>query len=744
MRILLKHKLRSIFYSPEYHIFSFIFLAVCGLIFSGSFFLLARADMAYLKETLPFILMFFIAAVNAKGLNLGIGNYGHDAIFSLPVTEKDIIFSQWLAVFLASSAAFSFFVFYFIAVYALGNPDPGETAGFLTAFFLCSAFFSSVSVYFSSCFSTQPYSYAYSSVFLLLFFLLESAAQLLPQKIASNLSFLWPYPRLENMMLGMLDVSDIIYFISFTFLFLFLAEEKLKKERNPGNGFYAVKNISAVLLSVSLPLIFSIAPLSMDLTENKIYSLSQASKEASKRLKNNFLIEFYRSDELAPELETQAVHIERLLKKFASFSQKIKFEKIVVSSQEQKDRAILNSISPVRLEIISNDRLEEKEIFLGVSFKHLDRKKSIAFLPDASFLEYELVSAAFSMTAEKKKKLIFLKDCGLDFKDLPPYIKENLANLYEIRTLRPTELEKENRESVLLVWGPQKPIDEKELASIEAFLVSGGRAVIALDVKKPDATMSRALDNYCGLERFFEVNGAKIENFTILDQDCERIRTVSDSGPGYTYYPAYPLIKNINQSHPVLKSIKLFSLPFCSPVSISQRPGIKIEILASSSQSSWIKSSHKYHSISPFSQEMKKNPDDRNGPFAAAVSMEGRFGPDPYLEKKYGNFFSAEKQPSAVILITSSKFLYYPSSFTLANYSVFLNFAEYISGYGYLSQLRAKSDRNRPLKQIPLEIRRALKYSVFFTPLIFCLAAAFYFLRKRKNEDALTMRRFSK
>lgn len=730
VNILSSKKLKSFFLSFQYYFFMFLFLLICGLIFSNSFFFLGRSDAAYLKEALPFILIFFVPAFACKGPEYAVSGFNRERIFSLPVSDTEIVISHWFSSFAAAAANFILFAFYFSAAYVLGAPDNGETAGFFIGAVLLASFFSSAGVFFSVISSTFFYSYAYSVLFLILISFLEIFSPLLPSAFRF-LSYAGFLNRFEYLASGFIRLEDAAYFFIFTSLFIFLAVENLKIRRGATCKKSFIKQITAFIFACLLTAGVSHIKIKADITENKSYSLSSQTKKSVSQLKENFVIEFYKSPNLPPQLESQAFYAEIILKEFAQLNEKVKLEIIYVDSQKNRDRAILNSVSPVKFEIISEDRTEQTQGFLGLSLKYLDKKKSVPFLSDASFLEYELISSLISLT-QPKKNLIFLKNTGISPDFINPYAIEKLKDIYEIKTLSAKEIFQETKESVMVIMGPDKPLPEKELAITQSFISSGGKALIAPDIRKPDEYMNRTYDNYCGLERFFEVNGAKIENFLIMDKDCDYVRINSPSGVSEVSYPLYPAIRNINRTHPAFKNINRFFLPLSSPISLSQKEGVTLSPLAFSSPASWIRTSNKYHSISPFSQELIKNDDDKRGPFAVAVLLNGFLTPDPYLLSKYPSFFREHKKETAVLLISGSKFLYYPSSGAFENLSLFLNCLEYLSGYHQLSNLRAKSDRIRPLIYVADSDRLKIKYAIFFIPLLFCAALFIYVYKKRK------------
>ncbi|GAB4033677.1 MAG: hypothetical protein Fur0012_13560 [Elusimicrobiota bacterium] len=506
---------------------------------------------------------------------------------------------------------------------------------------------------------------------------------------------------------------------------------------------------AAVIITVCLNLFFSAIPFRLDITDEKIYSVSNAAKEQTAGLSDNLIIEFFRSDNLPSQINTEAGHEENFLKEYSRTSKRIKVEKIIVKDESSRHRAIRTGIAAVRFDVIEKEKFQQSEGFLGFALKYMDRKEVIPFLPQSSFLEYELVSAVKKLTQKTKRKLYLISDYGFIPEFIPESTRRAIENIYELHSARAIDLLKADENSCLLIIGPQKPIPEKDLAIIESYILSGHTAFLALDVKIADIRNMTARDNYTGLERFLEINGIKLRNYLVLDESSQNIQLSSRQGSYMVsntvkYYPLLR-ISAFDRSNPVTRNMSSFTMPFSSPVEISSSTRLSVLPLAYSSPLSWIKTSQKYHSINPLSDAMEISKEDEKGPFVLAALIKGKFIADY-------NFLSSQgikKNPqdsldSSVILFSGSKFIYSRTETDFENAAVFLNSLDLLNSESLFMQLRTKGSVYRPLIEIPSAKKMALKYFSFLLPLFMVLAAAVYSWVRRARKAQAAARRFSK
>ena len=188
------------------------------------------SNMDIFFEIAPLLFLLFIPAVSMKVFTEEYASGTMETLATKPITSFQIVLSKFLAVF--SLVLFTIIptLIYVISTYyigeSLGNLDlAGILGSYFGLIFLC-ALFSSVSIFASSIASNQIISFILAILLNTLFyfgfdvlseFSFFQNIDLIIQQIGVSYHY-------EMMSKGLLKFSDIIYFLSFTFLFIKLTE----------------------------------------------------------------------------------------------------------------------------------------------------------------------------------------------------------------------------------------------------------------------------------------------------------------------------------------------------------------------------------------------------------------------------------------------------------------------------------------------------------------------------------------
>jgi len=177
----------------------------------------------------------------------------------------------------------------------------------------------------------------------------------------------------------------------------------------------------------------------IDLSKGKIYTLSDSSKEVVKQLPDRLVIKAYFTKQLPGQLADAKRFTQDLLSEYQAYSKgKLRFEFIDPSSEEGlKKEAQKNRISPVSVRVVENDKLEIREVFLGLAFLYQDKTETIPVIQNTQGLEYDITSTIKKITSTGMKKVAFfeIKD-EKEFVPNPrdPYGNQNENDKY--KTLR--------------------------------------------------------------------------------------------------------------------------------------------------------------------------------------------------------------------------------------------------------------------------------------------------------------------
>jgi ABC-2 type transport system permease protein len=231
---LFKKELMSYFNSPIAYIFIAVFLMVGNWLFFDGFFLMERADMRSYFQLLPWMFLFLAPAVTmrlwAEEKKLGTIEF----LLTLPVTNWQVVLGKFLG-----SLVFVFITLLLsaglpITVSLLGNPDPGPiVAGYLGALFLGGAYLA-LGIFMSSLTKNQIVAFVLALVACFSAFIIGADFVLagVPSSVAPVMRFLGLGAHFHDIAKGVIDSKDIIYYLSFIFLFLWLNVKVLENRSN--------------------------------------------------------------------------------------------------------------------------------------------------------------------------------------------------------------------------------------------------------------------------------------------------------------------------------------------------------------------------------------------------------------------------------------------------------------------------------------------------------------------------------
>ena len=196
------------------------------------------ADMDIFFTTAPLFFLLFIPAISMRVFTEEYTSGTIETLITNPITSLQIVLAKFLAVFILVLFTILPTLIYVVSIYYLGesvgNLDlAGVMGSYFGLIFLC-ALFSSISVYSSSVSSNQIVSFAFAISLTTLFYF--------GFNVLSELSFFQNYDlfiqqigisfHYETMSKGLIKFSDIIYFLSFTILFIKLTELVINERKS--------------------------------------------------------------------------------------------------------------------------------------------------------------------------------------------------------------------------------------------------------------------------------------------------------------------------------------------------------------------------------------------------------------------------------------------------------------------------------------------------------------------------------
>ncbi len=231
VKIIATRELKSFFTSPVAYIVTALFLIAVGVFFYSTFFLNKRAELRVFFSILPYAFMIFIPALTMRLFAEEQKTGSIETLMTLPITEKQVVFGKYFAVFITGSAMLLPTLFYVITLTFFGKPDFGPIiGGYLGAILLC-AVYCSIGIFASSITKNQIIAFFVALAISAVFTLIDLFLIFLPGNLSTVFSFFSVVTHFKSIARGILDSRDLIYLLSLVIIFLLLTIKSQEARR---------------------------------------------------------------------------------------------------------------------------------------------------------------------------------------------------------------------------------------------------------------------------------------------------------------------------------------------------------------------------------------------------------------------------------------------------------------------------------------------------------------------------------
>lgn len=228
-----KREVQAYFYQPIAYVLIGLFFLISSIYFTmGTVYYGRSAEMNSLLQNVIFLFTFIIPILTMRILTEDRKNGTEVLLVTSPVNITQIVLGKFLASFTVFLMMFASTLIYLVILYILGGkPEVPMLIGGYLAFLLVGAAFISIGVFASSLTENQIVAAIISFVILLLVNLLDAIISFTSGILAKILDAFSLLSRYSDMNSGILDFTSIIYYLSFTAVFLFLTTRVIDKRR---------------------------------------------------------------------------------------------------------------------------------------------------------------------------------------------------------------------------------------------------------------------------------------------------------------------------------------------------------------------------------------------------------------------------------------------------------------------------------------------------------------------------------
>ena len=259
----------------------------------------------------------------------------------------------------------------------------------------------------------------------------------------------------------------------------------------PVSGFLAA---AVLFVAINILAGATLRHVRLDLTENRLYTLSDGSRQLLRGLKDPIRLKLFYSAALSnryPQLRLYGERVRELLEEYAALSGGRVTLEIVDPEpfSDDEDRAVQAGIQALPL-----DNSGRSFYFGLVGTNSVDDQQVITYFTSERepFLEYDVTRLVFQLSGPKKPVVGVVSDLPLEFgpggimaamrgQSRPYAILGELRQMFDVKTLDAADLTVVDPSiGVLLVIHPRE-LTPQAIYAIDQFVLGGGRAMIFVD-----------------------------------------------------------------------------------------------------------------------------------------------------------------------------------------------------------------------------------------------------------------------
>jgi gliding motility-associatede transport system auxiliary component len=507
----------------------------------------------------------------------------------------------------------------------------------------------------------------------------------------------------------------------------------------------------------------------LDLTQEKRYTLSPATKDLLRKLDDPIQIDFFLQGDLKAGIRKLAKSTEELLQEFSEYSdgkiqvrafdpltgrddsakayfldslQAIGIQPMTQVAQSKKGEEESQRIVIPGAIIRYKDKVAPVNLLTGVQASREDQPKEQLYTNAETLLEYKFGSAIDKITRTHTPAIGYVLGNGepLDFRVYD--LIQDMRTHYHFGVVRLDSLPIIPLDyNALIIVKPLQKFTDREKLTLDQYLMHGGRLIWAIDQLHAEMDSLRldretlAYDRGLELEDLFFKYGVRINQDLVEDRQCASINLVvgmQGDKPQIELlpWPYFPLLDG-SLTHPISKNLDQVYAKFANSVDTVKAPGIFKTVLLQSSVNARTVSTPALISF----ESIKQVEDPRlfNRPnIPVAVLLEGKFHSlfanrvpsavaDSLANVYKQPFLPAAEEPSKVIVCADAGIVMNELSqngplpmgfnkdinYTFANKDFIENCVEYLVNPSRILETRSKDFTLRLLDPKKVEDNRA-------------------------------------
>ncbi len=500
-----KRELRSYFQSFIGYLFVAVTLFFLGLYFRVYNLSGGSPYFAYAVASVIIVFLFTVPILTMRVLAEERRNKTDQLILTAPVTVGGIVMGKFLALLTVFAVPVLIICLYPLIMTSYGTVPLGEAYLSILAYFLYGMTAIAIGLFISSLTESQVIAAVLGFVVLLLGYMMNAICGVLSvtENIFIKLLRCFDlYTPFVNLLEGTLNVGSIVYFLSITALVLFLTVQSIQKRRysvsvkNFSIGAYSTGMIAvAVAIVIVINIILGEMPATwtaVDLTSQKLYSLTAQTKEYVSRMQEDVTIYVLASE------TSQDATLKQTLQRYDDLSDHIMVEYVDPTVNPMFYTKYTTRALKTNSLIVVSDKRNKVVDFASIYESGYDSS-------------YNLVTTGYDGEGQITSALDYvLSD------DMPQVYELTGHGEYALSNTFTAALDKENVEhttinlmdydavpedaACLFMNAPVKDLSTDDLKKLREYLNAGGKMVIAAGYTQDETPNMDALLGDMGLK----------------------------------------------------------------------------------------------------------------------------------------------------------------------------------------------------------------------------------------------------
>lgn len=543
--------------------------------------------------------------------------------------------------------------------------------------------------------------------------------------------------------------------------------------------------VTVVLFVWLINQLFDRVNVKFDLTEEKRYTVSEATKTLLRELDQEVFFEVYLAGELPPNFERFRGSIQEMLVQFGDESDNQVQFKFTDPTQAQSAQArneyqqllMGKGLQPTRLNYAENGNKLEKLIFpaalasqgmgeVPINLLKGNRAAGPEEILNQSIegLEYELASAIAQLSGGGTKRIALITGDGFPEPSELAGFKNAILSKYDLFDVRLEGKKELKGYDAVIVGKPRERFSEQDKYLLDQYLMRGGSLIYFIDALSVDmdsigsASGTVAVPYDINLDDQLFKYGVRVNRNFVLDVNSGELPVVAGNFGNQPQiqmltWPFFPLITNFSK-HPSVRNLDAILTRFTSSIDTVKADGIRKTPLASTTQYSKLLGPPVKVSLEDLRSELV--PDRFNdGVKNVSFLLEGKFtslyanrlvpsgfDKDSFIEKGevgkvivfgdgdliVNDFDPKTGEPLAIGVESYTKATY-------ANQQFILNILDYMVDDSGLIETRSREVKLRPLDKVKVKQQRAKWQAInLVLPVVLLLigGAVKWYVRKRR------------